>query len=174
MSWISSRSVDGGLDRVDLSDALGAIWLCGKHLAGPDPEGTLVRANHAAAIACFCQPHELDERYPGYVEWLEANAATRAHWFAIPDLTSPTLDDATVIASTLAARLQDGDDLVLHCAAGKGRAPTMAICTMVMLGIAATDALERVASARPGAGPEVGSQAELVAAFEQRRIGAEH
>lgn len=165
MSWIGTRSVDGGLDRVEVAPDHGAIWLCGKHLTGPDPEAALVRAGHAAAIACFCEPHELAERYPDYVTWLRANAEGRAMWFPIPDLTSPTVERAREIVSALTARLQAGDDLVLHCAAGKGRAPTMAICSMVSLGIPAPDALERVATARPGAGPEVGAQADLVSAF---------
>lgn len=169
MSWIGPRSVDGGLDRVEL--ASGAIWLCGKHLAAPDPEAALVRADDADAIVCFCEPHELRERYPDYVEWLEANSPSRALWLPIPDLTSPSFAEAQTIVASITERLQNGQELILHCAAGMGRAPTMAICSMVSMGIPADQALADVKAARPGAGPEVGSQAELVKRFETAASG---
>lgn len=167
MSWIGERSVDGGLDPVDFSvDGVQArLWLCGKHLAAPNPEAALARAGGADAIVCFCEPHELAERYPEYPGWLADNADTRSLWRPIPDLTSPTFDAALSIAEDIANRIRSGHELILHCAAGKGRAPTMSICAMILLGVKATDALKLVADARPGAGPEVGAQVELVEAF---------
>lgn len=167
MSWIDERSVDGGLDRVDFAvdTQTFSLWLCGKHLTGPDPEAALIRADHADAIVCFCEPHELDARYPNYPGWLADNAGERSMWRPIPDLTSPSFDAALAIAQDIADRIGQGDSLVLHCAAGKGRAPTMSICAMILLGVDADDALSLVATARPGAGPEVGAQVELVDAF---------
>lgn len=165
MSWIGPRSVDGGLDRVELPEVAGTIWLCGKHLAAPDPEATLVRAASADVIVCFCEKFELADRYPDYVDWLTEHADERALWRPVPDLTAPSVSRACDIAGELATRLRAGQDLVLHCAAGKGRAPTMAIATMVILGIDLASALTRVADARPGAGPEVGAQVELVEAI---------
>lgn len=165
MSWIGPRSVDGGLDLVELPEVAGSIWLCGKHLAGPGPEAALARADGADLIVCFCEPFELAERYPDYVHWLAEHADTRALWRPIPDLTAPTLAEASAIGEELVEHVIAGRSLVMHCAAGKGRAPTMAITTMVMVGIELSQALERVAQARPGAGPEVGAQRELVEAI---------
>ena len=55
--------------------------------------------------------------------------------------------------------------MLVHCAAGFGRSGTVAVCTLVALGVGRREALERVATDRPGAGPEVGAQRELVVRF---------
>ena len=39
--WPTGRSADGGLDRVPLPFGTGALWMCGKHRVGPDPEAVL-------------------------------------------------------------------------------------------------------------------------------------
>jgi len=167
VSWIGPRSVDGGLDLVPLRDEPGAIWLCGKHLAGPDPDAALARADGADTVVCFCEESELADRYPNYPAWLREHAGQRALWHPIPDLTAPAVSRAHEIATDLAVRVRRGDHLVLHCAAGKGRAPTMTIATMLVLGIPLAAALTAVAEARPGAGPEVGAQNELVEAIAE-------
>ena len=47
MSWPSGRQLDGGIDRIALpTDVDGALFLCGKHVVGPDPEA--VRAQLGA------------------------------------------------------------------------------------------------------------------------------
>ncbi|NKB41967.1 MAG: hypothetical protein GKR86_13215 [Ilumatobacter sp.] len=43
-----------------------------------------------------------------------------------------------------------------------GRAGTMAVAVLMVLGMSWSDALAQVASDRRGAGPEVGSQSELI------------
>jgi protein-tyrosine phosphatase len=68
----------------------------------------------------------------------------------------------------LAARLRAGETLVVHCAAGKGRTGTTAACVLMALGAGLDAALRQIAAARPGAGPEVGSQRELVEHFARR------
>lgn len=176
MSWPRGRSVDGGLDHLPLPRTTGAIWLCGKRVVGPDPEAALERANAADAIVAFSERAELMRDYPGYVEWLDANtdapvsdgAGPRAWWFPIPDLHAPPIDHALEIVGALTARLEQGDALVLHCAGGIGRAPTMAICVLLNLGMSLDTALAHVAEHRPMGGPEVGAQRRLVEEMARR------
>jgi len=169
MSWLSRRQRDGGLDRIRLpSEVSGALWLCGKHAIGPDPRALLAEVGEAGTVVCLNERHELAERYPAYVAWLE-DPATASVWFPIHDLDAPPLADLVPLVDELASRLRAGETLVVHCAAGKGRSGTTAVCLLVALGVELEAALLRVAADRPGAGPEVGSQRDLVEAFAARR-----
>ena len=160
------RSIDGGLDRVPLDPGRpGALWLCGKLVVGPDPEAALIRAEEADAIVCLSQRHELDQRFPGYVEWLGHNAGDRALWWPVPDLHAPPVDDARRWVDQLIERLAANQGLIIHCGGGIGRAPTLAVCLLITLGSTAETAVAHVAAHRPMAGPESGAQAELVAQF---------
>jgi protein-tyrosine phosphatase len=162
----TQRQLDGGLDKVplELSDVAGVLWLCGKRVVAPDPVAALQRAEHANAVVCFQERLEVEREHPQYAAWLDANAPGEALWFPIPDLHAPEIDEALPVLETLAQRLCDGHALVLHCAGGMGRAPTMAIATMMLLGVPEADARSTVAHHRPGAGPEVGAQDALIRA----------
>lgn len=169
MSWLSRRQRDGGVDRIRLPAAVsGALWLCGKHAIGPDPHALLAELGEAATVVCLNERRELADRYPAYVAWLD-DPATSSVWFPIHDLDAPPLVDIVPLVDELASRLHDGETLVVHCAAGKGRSGTTAVCLLVALGVDLDAALQQVAEDRPGAGPEVGSQRELVEAFAARR-----
>ena len=72
------------------------------------------------------------------------------------------------IVAGVRGRLDDGD-VIVHCGAGMGRAGTIAVGVLVAAGLDAGTALTRVAAARPGAGPESGPQADLVAAWAAGR-----
>lgn len=164
MTWPRGRSADGGLDRVDLPSTSGALWLCGKRVVGPDPEAALERAS-ADTIVSFNERHELERDYPDYVVWLDRHLGERALWYPVPDLGAPLFSDARVWVDELVERLDRGDGLILHCAGGIGRAPTMGTCILVRLGMQPEEALAHVAASRPMAGPEAGSQRALVDAF---------
>lgn len=68
----------------------------------------------------------------------------------------------------LVRRLDDGEHLLMHCAAGIGRTGTMAVCLLMELGMAQPTAQALVATHRPMAGPEVGAQIDLVTAWAAR------
>jgi hypothetical protein len=63
---------DGGIHEIPLPDLPGRLWLCGKHVVGPDPGGLLDRTG-ADTIVCLTERHELFDRYPHYVHWLAAD-----------------------------------------------------------------------------------------------------
>jgi atypical dual specificity phosphatase len=85
-------------------------------------------------------------------------------WFPIHDLHAPSLERATPLLDDLVGRIARGEHLLLHCAAGIGRTGTIAACILVRLGMDVDAALTLLREVRPGAGPEVGAQLDLVTA----------
>jgi protein-tyrosine phosphatase len=83
----------------------------------------------------------------------------------IHDLHVPPLPVMVDLVDRIVDRLMDGQRVLVQCAAGKGRAGTTAVCALVALGVETDEALRTVATGRPGAGPEVGVQRELVSEF---------
>lgn len=60
---------------------------------------------------------------------------------------------------------------VLHCGAGIGRAGTIAAALLMRGGLSHDEALARVASSRPMAGPEAGAQRDLLVALSHVDTG---
>lgn len=168
MSWLTRRQRDGGIDPIPLPvDVPGRLWLCGKHAIGPDHLALLAEIGGSATVVCLTERHEIADRYPAYVAWLD-DPASPTRWFPIHDLHAPDPDTMERFGSELVDRLLAGETLVVHCAAGKGRAGTTAVCVLLALGVPLDDALETVARSRPGAGPEVGVQRQLVHVLAER------
>jgi protein-tyrosine phosphatase len=163
--WLNERSRNGSIDEVALPRGPGRLWLCGKHFVGPDPEQVLARTG-AATIVCLNEAGELLDRYPGYVDWLTAEAPARAIWFPVPDLHAPTVEAVRPLLDEVVRRLDAGDGVVVHCGAGVGRAGTIAAAVLMVLGAPRAEALERVAAGRPTAGPQATAQAHLLVALE--------
>lgn len=169
MSWLDERGRNGSVDEVPLPDAVpGRLWLCGKHFIGPDPEAALARTG-AAVVVCLNERHELADRYPGYVDWLDVESGRRATWFAVPDLHAPTVAEVAPLVASLHARVMAGEGVLVHCGAGIGRAGTVAAAVLLSLGVALPDALEQIAASRPGAGPQADVQVELLEALAPPR-----
>jgi len=164
-AWPRGRSADGGIDEIPFASVTGRLWLCGKHVVGPDPEAALARVG-ADHVLCLNERHEIEHRYPGYVSWLEGDGRERSTWFPTPDLGTRPLDDFLGLLEATAQQLQSGRGLIVHCGAGIGRAGTFAVCALVLAGADPAEALLLVADHRPLAGPEAGSQAELVDVVE--------
>ena len=160
MSWPDGRQLHGGLDRIGLPDDIeGALWLCGKHVVAPDPEAVRAAIGAGTTVVSFNQRRDI-ERYTGYAEWLIASPDAR--WYPIPDFHAPELDDALPILDEISELIRSGRPVLMHCSAGIGRAGTMAVAVLMMLGVRWSDALAQVARDRPGAGPEVGAQSDLI------------
>jgi len=158
-SWRSERSRNGGVDRVPVPGVDGELWLCGKHFVGPDVEAAAARVG-ADVVLCLNERHELDDRYPAYVEWLRTD--DRAWWSPVPDLHAPDLEAAVALVDQLVAHLRAGRTVLAHCGAGIGRAGTVAAAVLVRLGATVDEAVAVVAASRPTAGPEAGAQEALL------------
>ena len=166
MSWLSERSRNGGLDEVPVPSSAGQLWLCGKHLIGPDPEGTLDRAG-ASLVVCLNDETELVHRYPEYVRWLRDNADGRALWWPVHDMHAPGLDGFASLVILVTARLDAGEGVIVHCGAGIGRAGSLAAAVLIAHGAPLDDALARVSASRPGAGPQTLSQELALAEYAE-------
>ena len=154
---MSSFNTDGGLHRIPLEATVGQLWLCGKHYIGPQFEAVR-QERQIHTVVSLVEEHELVGRYDAYVAWHQNNAGNGALWFPIPDLTYPDFDEAIDFVEDVTTRVRDTGNVLVHCAAGIGRAGTTAVAVCMMLGMNMNEALEHVRLHRPMAGPEAGSQ----------------
>lgn len=156
-------NLDGGVHRIPLEGVPGELWLCGKHAIAPDPTALfdrIGRQDRATHVVCLVERHELAGRYLDYVRWLGSSAD--ATWHPIHDLSSPDLDDVLPLYADVWRRVRGGQVVVAHCAAGIGRAGTLAVAVCLLAGLPLDDAVAHVRRHRPGAGPEVGPQRVVV------------
>ena len=159
-----AMNIDGGIHEIPLPTLAGRLWLCGKHFIGPDPERALTSVN-ADHVVCLVHERELRDRYDGYISWLQLT--DRATWYPIHDLSSPPLAEILPVYQGVVDRLSNGESVVVHCAAGIGRAGTLAVAVCQLTGMPLNEALAHVRKHRPGAGPEVGSQLDAVVALDE-------
>lgn len=164
--WLNERSRNGGLDEVPLPAGSGRMWLCGKHLVGPDPEATLRRTG-ATTIVCLNEIGELYARYPDYVEWLRTHNGARAMW--VPTHDMHPLAELAAVVEAVGRRLDDGEGVVVHCGAGIGRAGTLAIAVLVDRGMSLDGAAAHLRAHRPMAGPQTREQELALEEFARSR-----
>jgi hypothetical protein len=167
LGWLNDRQRDGGIDRIALpASVAGSLWLCGKQAVA-----TRYGAGAWDTVVCLVERHELDGRYPDYVAWLDAagdptgREVGRSIWMPIHDLHAPPPAAMVDLVDRIVGELRRDRRVLVHCAAGKGRAGTTAVCVLVALGVDPEEASRTVATCRPGAGPEAGVQRDLIAAF---------
>jgi protein-tyrosine phosphatase len=166
--WPRGRALHGGVDEIPLPEGPGRLWLCGKQFVGPDPEKALAEAG-ADRVVCLCERQELVDRFPAYVSWLTAHTGdgeVGAIWFPIPDLHAPGLATVRPFLERLRAGVAAGHGFLVHCGAGIGRAGTMAAALLMTMGSDRISAVATVARHRPMAGPEAGSQEDLLIQLE--------
>ncbi len=154
-------NTDGGIHEIPLEATVGQLWLCGKHFIGPNVEAVRDEFN-IHTVVCLVEDHELRLRYDDYVQWHEENAGDGALWYPMPDLTYPELHECIEFIEGVTSIVRDKGNVLVHCAAGIGRAGTTAVAMCMMLGFDMDDALKHVRMNRPMAGPEAGSQIQFI------------
>lgn len=74
------------------------------------------------------------------------------------------------VAHAVDRRLRAGQAIVIHCRAGLGRAPSLAICALIEGGMNADEAILRVGRARGRPVPETDGQLEFIRAFAAGQV----
>ena len=148
-------------DRIPLPGTEGALWLCSLRDIAHDPEAMLAYTG-ASTVVCLNERKELERREPSYIDWLRTNQPGRALWFPIRNFRAESAAATMPFLRMIVDRFEAGKGVVMHCAMGQGRAGTMAVCLLMMLGASQEEALHAVASNRVFAGPGESSQWALV------------
>ena len=150
-------NTNGGIHQIPLDGTVGKLYLCGKHFIGPNVHAVREEFN-IHTVVCLVERHELEGRYDDYLEWHQSNAGNGALWFPLPDLSYPQFDTCIDFVNEVTGLVRDRGNIVVHCAAGIGRAGTTAAAICMMLGMDIAESLTHVRAHRPMAGPEAGSQ----------------
>lgn len=159
-------NTDGGIHEIPVDGAVGSMFLCGKHHVAPNVD--TVRTTHAiGTVVCLVEHHELEGRYDDYVSWHRANDGIHGLWYPVPDLTYPDFETALGFVEVVADRVCNRHNVLIHCAAGIGRAGTTATAVLMLLGMDMAEALTHVRTHRPMAGPETGSQTEFIVRLDE-------
>lgn len=159
-------NIDGGIHEIPLDAAVGRMWLCGKHFIAPHVDK--VREQHRIdRVVCLVEEHELVGRYDPYLQWHTQSAGAAGLWFPIPDLSYPSLDSALSFIEELSDFVCNTGSIVVHCAAGIGRAGTTATAVLMTLGMEMDEAIHHVRTHRPMAGPESGAQIEFIQQLDE-------
>ena len=146
------------------------LWLCGKHHIAADVDAVVERTG-ATTDRLSHPPRGVGRSLPAVRRLARRARQSRSHrrarllraiWFPIDDLSAPDLAVYRPFLDDLAYRLQHGEHVVVHCAAGIGRAGTTAVALLILLGVDIDTALATVRTNRPMAGPEVGTQLDLI------------
>lgn len=146
------------LDRIPTS--AGSLWLCALRDVAPDPDAVIASVG-AEVVVCLNQRRELEQRAPAYLEWVES-AGDRVVWFPVANFEAESAGSTLPVLEPIVDRLRAGGSVLVHCAYGQGRAGTMAVCILLVLGVPLGEALRAVAEHRLHAGPGSSSQWALV------------
>ena len=106
-------------------------------------------------VFCLQEAYELG-RLPIFETIDERRTAVEARGMRfvhepIPDMAAPALATARHLVDAVLAELARGDNVLVHCWAGLGRAGTIAACVLVNRGMNAQVAVAMLRSVRPGA-----------------------
>jgi Tyrosine phosphatase family len=128
------------------------------------------QANHLSLVVCLTPAGEMEELSPPYAQAVRSGEAPFGEpsaggtgWMLLPAPNYGVPIDPTAFASgihAITSRLQAGQTVLLHCAAGMGRTGSAAACVLKHLGLDTAEALARVRAT--GSNPENAAQSGWV------------
>lgn len=145
----------------------GSLWLGsmpGRFEPWPEFE-THARRARLGLVVCLTPRTEIAELSPRYHAAV-AQGTLPFRWLNLPMPNFGVPEDAAAFrhdVKDIARALQRGEAVLLHCAAGIGRAGSTAACVLKALGLDTLDALQRVRDA--GSNPQNALQSGLVEWF---------
>jgi len=117
-------------------------------------------------VVCLTPLEEVAELSPAY-QAAVARGRLPFRWLHVPVPNFGVPPDAAAFrrdVNQVAQALRQGDAVMLHCAAGIGRAGSTAACVLKALGLSTDEALQRVRAA--GSNPQNAQQSGFVEWFE--------
>ena len=145
----------------------GTLWLSPMPGRDGDWTGFLEDARRAQLdlVLCLTPRHEIEALSPVYATAIDGGTLP-FDWQSLPmrDFgVAASLDAFAQALEPVAARLQRGQQVLLHCAAGIGRTGTTAACLLMRLGQPPAQALDAVRAA--GSNPQCSAHSALIARF---------
>jgi len=157
---------NGLLRRLELPEwAEGTIYLSGMPGINGDFAGErdAIRAAGVETVLCLTPLEEIERKSGRYAEAIKAHQLPwQQTMLPMPDFQATDDRDAWLAhIREMAYAVQDGQTVLIHCAAGIGRTGTAAVCLLMSLGLRQAAALSAVRAA--GSDPEAVAQQELIA-----------
>ncbi|HSD90542.1 MAG TPA: ATP-binding cassette domain-containing protein [Kofleriaceae bacterium] len=129
----------------------GFFWITPGRLGGMPRPGVIDRVEHDLAglqrlgVTILVTLEESQTVDPAAL----ASFGIRSIHFPVVDMDVPTVDAAISLTRQLAASMEAGDVVALHCRAGMGRTGTLLACQLIEGGETASAALDAVRSINP-------------------------
>ena len=133
---------------------------------------TWVTHDGITRVVCLASFEEIGQKSPTYANAIrQGDLPWTQQTFEIRDYGIPEDRNAFLkLAQDVATSLQRGEHILIHCGAGVGRTGMLAVCILLVLGLAESDARAVVRVA--GSGPERPEQDELVRWVASQVVGA--
>lgn len=137
-----------------------------------------MREYHIGTVVCLAPEEQIAAESPEYADWLARHESNESGRSAVEIIRLP-IDDFSVpvpfqapafwkSAEAVAAKIQAGERIFVHCGAGFGRTGMFAVAVLMKMGYSHDDALAQIKAV--GSYPETPAQREFVSRGPGARV----